>query len=165
MSGRGPIQPADDERDSIEMTRELERLAAGVAILPPIGFADQVMAAIALEPLPQPARAFVVALLAGHVRAAVAAVGDSWRVIGSGATPIGVRAQALALALVVATGSLAVVDGAAIGATGLFTSNPSAPSPSTPLPSQAAPSAPPSPSPSPSPRPSPSPSQIGRAHV
>jgi hypothetical protein len=140
------------------MGRELELLAAGVAILPPIGFADRIMAAVALEPLPQPARAFAVALLAGRLPAAVAAVGDAWRVIGSRSTPLGVRAQALALALVVAIGSLAVVDGAAIGAIGLLSPTPSGPSPTTPLPSQATPSPMPSRSPSPSPSPTSGPS-------
>jgi hypothetical protein len=148
------------------MGRELELLAAGVAIVPPIGFADRIMAAVALEPLPQPARAFAVALLAGRVRAAVAAVGDAWRVIGSRSAPLGVRAQALALALILAIGSLAVADGAAIGAIRLLSPTPPGPSPTTPLPSQAAPSAPPSPSSSPSPSPtsSPSPSPSSNAN-
>jgi hypothetical protein len=138
------------------MGRELGAIAGDSSIVAPVGFTDRVMLAIAREPLPQPARAFGVALLAGRVRAAAAALGDAWRVAIGGSTPLGVRGQALALVLLVGVGSLAVAGGAAVGAMDLLAQNPAVtPGPTTPLPSQAPPSAMPSPSPDPSPSPSP----------
>lgn len=155
MSGRQPIHKDDEERVAEEMSRELEALAADSGIQSPVGFADRVMAAVAQEPLPQPARAFGIALGGRHLRAAVAAVGDAWRVVVRGSTPLGVRAQALALALVVTIGSLAVAGGAAVGAIDLLTANPPTPSPTTPLPSELQPSPSPSPTPSQVPEPLP----------
>ena len=116
------------------------------------------MAAVAAEPLPQPARAFGVALFAGRFRAAAASVGDAIRVIAGGSTPLAVRAQALALVLVLAIGSIAVVGGAAVGAIDLLTLNEvPTPSPMTPAPTELQPSPQLSPSPSLTPEPSPTP--------
>jgi uncharacterized membrane protein YgcG len=158
VSGGQFLHPDDEERLSVEMGRELGAIAGDSAIVAPVGFSDRVMIAIAREPLPQPARAFGVALLAGHVRVAIAALGDAWRVAIGGSTPLGIRGQSLALVLVVGIGSLAVAGGAAVGAVDLLAQNPAvAPSPSTPLLSQPPPSAMPSPSPDPSPSPSSSP--------
>ena len=158
MSGPLPIHTADEERVAADMSRELETLAAQSGIRPPLGFADRVMAAVAEEPLPQPARAFRVALVGGRLGAALASVGDAWRVVVGGSTPLGVRAQALALVLVVTIGSLAVAGGAAVGAIDLLTANPpTTPSPTTPLPNELQPSPSPSPNPSPSPSPDRSP--------
>jgi cell division septation protein DedD len=153
-----PIHPGDEDRVAAEMTRDLELLATAIAIQPPIGFVDRVMAAVAAEPLPQPARAFGVALLGGRFGAAFASVGDSWRVVVGGSTPLVVRAQALALVLVLAIGSLALASGAAVGAMGLFSGNPSpTPGPTNPVPSVEPSTPPPSMSPSMSPSPSASP--------
>jgi hypothetical protein len=149
-----PVHPSDEERFATEMSRQLEALTMTIAsaIKPTEGFADRVMAAIAGEPLPQPVRAFGIALVGGHLRAAAAALGDAWRTISSAPTPIAVRAQALALVLVVLIGSLAVAGGATVGAMGLLSGTPPTPGPSVPPPSLVIPS----PSPSPAPEPTPS---------
>ena len=154
-----PIHPGDEERVAAKVSRELESLAAESGVQAPVGFVDRVMAAVAREPLPQPARAFGAALLGGRFSAAIASIGDAWRVVLGGSTPIDVRAQALALVLVVAIGSLMLAGGAAVGAMGLLNANPSTnPAPSTPLPSEVVPSPSPNPSPNPSVSPEASPS-------
>jgi hypothetical protein len=151
------FHPDDHERIVEEIGRELDSIAADSTIPAPLGFSDRVMLAVAQEPLPQPARAFGTALLAGQVRAAAAAVGDAWRVVIGGSTPLSVRGQALALVLLVAIGSLAVAGGAAVGAMDLLAQDPPAPlpAPTTLFPSPAAPTAMPSLSPDPNPNPGP----------
>lgn len=149
MTGQRPVHVDDEERVAAEMGRELEDAAAQSGVTPPAGFADRVMAAISHEPLPQPARAFGTALAGRRLGAALASVGDAWRVVVGGSTPFSVRAQALALVLVVTVGSLAVAGGATVGAISLLNaSQPPHPSPTLPEPSQ--PPISPSPSPSPS---------------
>jgi hypothetical protein len=151
-----PIHPDDEERAAAEMSRDLAGVAAEIDIRPPAGFADRVMAAVANEPLPQPARAFGVALLGGRLRPAIASLGDAWRVLGGGSRPLVVRAQALALVMVVTIGSLAIAGGATVGAIDLL----SAIAPVTPPPTTPAPTGPitsPLPSVSPSSTPDPSP--------
>lgn len=151
MSGPSSIHPDDEERVATDMSRAIEALASESGIRPPVDFADRVMAAIATEPLPQPVRAFGVALLAGRLRAAAASVGDAWRVVGGGSTPLAVRVQALALVLALTVVSLAVAGGATVGAIGLLTTSPPPAPITTPSPNTAVPSDPaPSPSPSPS---------------
>jgi hypothetical protein len=151
-----PIHPDDEARVAAEMTRDLEGLAAEIDIRPPAGFVDRVMAAVAVEPLPQPARAFRIALLAGRLRPAIASLGDAWRVLGSGSRPLMVRAQALALVLSVTIGSLAIAGGATVGAVDLLSAiAPVSPPPTTPAPTEPIASPPPSPSPSWTPEPSP----------
>ena len=120
MIGNVPIHPDDEARVAMEMTRDLEGMAAEKGISPSAWFADQVMAAVALEPLPQPARAFKAALLSGRMRAAIASLGDARRVAGGGSAPVFVRAQALALVLVLTIGSLALAGGATVGAVGFL---------------------------------------------
>jgi uncharacterized membrane protein YgcG len=149
VTGRRPVHVDDEERVATEMGRELEDVAAQSGVTPPAGFADRVMTAIAHEPLPQPARAFGAALAGRRLGAALASIGDAWRVVVGRSTPLSVRAQALALVLVVTVGSLAVVGGATVGAISLLNaSQPPHPSPTAPQPSQ--PPTSPSPSPSPS---------------
>ena len=149
MNAGLPIHPDDEARAAAEMTRDLEGVAAVADIRPPVGFVDRVMAAVAFEPLPQPARAFRVALLGGRLRPAVASLGDAWRVLGGGSRPLIVRAQALALVLVVTIGSLAIAGGATVGAIDLLSAiAPVLPPPTTPVPAE--PTASPSPTPSPS---------------
>jgi len=140
MSGPMSISAADEERVVGELARELDALAADSAIVLAAGFVDRIMAVVALEPLPQPARAFRAAVLAGRLRSAVAAVGDAGRVVLGGSAPARVRAQAFALVLVVAIASLAVAGGAAVGAIDLLNGNQApVPGPTTPLPSDATP--------------------------
>ena len=111
-----PFHPSDEERIAAEMARDLEALNVMSAAPVSEDFADRVMLAIADDPLPQPVRAFGLALLGGHVRSAFAAIGDSWRTIASTPAPLAVRVQALALVLVVVLGSLTLAGGAAVGA-------------------------------------------------
>ena len=165
---RFPIHPGDEERLAAEMGRELE-LGDVHGIRPSAGFADRVMAAIADEPAPQPAVMLGLALRRRRLGAALAAIGDSWRVAFGGPRPFAVRAQALALVLVVAVGVVGTGGAAVVGASRLLgldaTPQPSvqpapvvSPSPSI----DASPSPSPSPSPSISPSPSPRPSRRPR---
>jgi hypothetical protein len=150
VTGQWPVHVDDEARVADEMARDLEAVAAGSQAMPPAGFTDRVMASIAHEPLPQPARAFGAALSARRLGAALASIGDAWRVVVGGRAPMAVRAQALALVLIVAAGSLAVAGGATVGAIDLLNANqPPHASPATPQPSELQPS--PSPSPSTSP--------------
>jgi hypothetical protein len=143
MSGGPFTLPDDEDRLVDEMTRELEGLAASSNVVAAPEFPDRVMATVATQPLPQPVRAFGLALGAGRLRAAAAAIGDSWRVITSGFVPASVRAQALALVLAVSVLSLGVVGGTAAAAAGLLAPQPSTaptiPQPSVPLPPSLAP--------------------------
>ena len=143
--------------------RDLEAFARAESVAPTVGFEDRVMAAIAAEAPPRP----VVA--GGFLVGMVGAVRDAWRIAFSGGRPMAVRAQALALVLlvVVATGSVGTL--AAAGVAQLLADRPG-PSPSidpsvpptvepspTPEPTRSpAPTLTPSPSPSASPTPSPS---------
>ena len=133
-----------------EMARELEGVAEQSHAAPRDGFTDRVMASISREPLPQPARAFGAAVGGRRLGAALASIGDAWRVAFGGRAPLAVRAQALALVLIVAAGSLAVAGGATVGAIDLLNATP----PHSPSPTVPEPSEPPSLSPSPSPSPS-----------
>jgi uncharacterized membrane protein YgcG len=148
MTGGQFVHPSDEERIAADQARELEAMTMSItsAVKPSEGFADRVMEAIADEPLPQPVRAFGLALLGGHLRAAASAVGDAWRTISSAPAPMVVRAQALALVLVVLVGSVALAGGATVGAFGVLNGTPPTPGPSVPPPSLEIPS--PSPSPS-----------------
>jgi hypothetical protein len=147
------------------IARDLEALASPGAPPVPAGFIDRVMAAIDAEPLPAPARAAGAALRRGAIGAFLASFSDALRVMVRPGFPSVVRAQALALVLVV--GGLAAGSGvAAAGAVGLIRDDggrpspaPSleaptqvdvTPSPSMPTPSTEAPSPDPSTSPAPS---------------
>ncbi|GAC1669257.1 MAG: hypothetical protein NVS9B8_12010 [Candidatus Limnocylindrales bacterium] len=134
MSRGLPLHPGDEERLVADMARDLETTTMTSEIRPSDGFADRVMLAIADEPLPQPVRAFGIALVGGHLRAAAAAVGDAWRTISSAPVPVAVRAQALALVLAVVVGSAMVAGGAAVGAIGLINASTPTPNPTTPAP-------------------------------
>ena len=91
--------------------------AGQIAVRPSAEFADRVMAAVAREPLPAPARAAGEAVRHRRLAALVAAVGDGWRVSIGGGRPLAARAQALALVivavLVVGSASTLVAVGAA----------------------------------------------------
>ena len=83
MTGELPLHPSDEERLAAAMARELEAMTTTTSVGPSEGFADRVMAAIADEPLPQPVRAFGLALGGGRLRAAATALGDAWRTVTS----------------------------------------------------------------------------------
>ncbi|HEY6014158.1 MAG TPA: hypothetical protein VIU37_09120, partial [Candidatus Limnocylindrales bacterium] len=93
MSAGRPIHVDDETRLADEMARELEGVAERSHVTPAPGFADRVMASIASEPLPQPARAFGAAVTARRLGAALASIGDAWRVAVGGRAPLAVRAQ------------------------------------------------------------------------
>ena len=158
-----PASEATDVAGSLALGRELEALA-GEAV-PPLGadWVDGVMAAVALEPTPQPVVAAGRALRTGRPMALAAAIVDAWRVGFGGGRPVLVRLPALALVLVavVALGSVATIGGyAGSRALGLFPdATPVAPLPTpspTPEPTPVPTPVPLPPSPSPSPSVSPS---------
>lgn len=155
-------EPAADLATSLATARELEAMAAAPDTATGDDFTDRVMAAIALEPVPQPSAVAGSALRSGRPLGFVAAVRDAWRVAVSGGRPLAVRAQALALVLVaaVAVGSLLSAGGFAVaGALGLLApSDPPAVLPSPSPPPSLVPGPSPSPSVSPPPSVSPSPS-------
>ncbi len=121
--GSGPTTAELSE--ALAVARDLEANLAVGDVHPSSAFADRVMGAIALEPLPQPAIAAGSALRGGRLGAMTAALADSWRVAFSGGRPFAVRAQAAAfvLVVVVAAGSLGGV--AAIGAVRFIQAAPS----------------------------------------
>ena len=112
----GPDSPSSPElATALAAAREVESLAA-FDITPSDGFTDGVMAAISAEPLPAPIAAVGAAARGGRLAALVASFGDVWRVAWSGGRPLAIRAQAVALVLVVivalgSAGSLALVGG------------------------------------------------------
>lgn len=145
LTGADAVQPTTAElAESMSIARELESRLAATDVHPSGGFIDRVMSAVVAQPMPQPALAAGVALRGGRFGATLAALADSWRIVFSGNHPFPVRAQALALVLVVAlaVGSLGGV--AAIGAVRLLGPMPSV---GTPTPSLHAPIAQPTPSP------------------
>jgi uncharacterized membrane protein YgcG len=153
MSGTTMFQ-RDEQAFAEAMGRELERLAGASTLMPTEDFADRILAAVAAEPSPQPVAALGSAVRSRRVGAVLAAIRDAWRVAFGSSRPFVLRAQALALVLVVAVLSVGVGSAAVVGASNLF-SPPAAPQPSQVIPT---PSTPPSPSPSPTPSRSPSPS-------
>ena len=162
--GSEELPPATETGDlagPLALGRELEAL--GREPVPALGadFVDGVMAAVALEPTPQPVIAAGRAIRGGRPMALAAAIIDAWRVGFGAGRPTLVRLPALALVLVavVALGSVATIGGYAGGrALGLFPdATPVAPLPTptpepTPVPTPVL--VPPSPSPSVAPTPS-----------
>ena len=149
------------------LARDLEGIAVRDGIVASADFADRVMAAVGLEPVPAPAVAAGSALRHAALLGFLVSVRDAVRVTFSGGFPVAVRAQALALVLLV-VGITAGTGYVAAGAVGLLGDRPS-PAPSLEAPTQApAPTAEPTvtpeatfgtPDPSPSPEPSVSPSE------
>ena len=151
VTGMEPLH-IDDERIALLMGGELDELAAQSMITPVADFTDRVMAAVVREPVPHPVRAFGSALAARRLGAVLASIRDAWRVALGGSTPMVFRAQALALALAVSIGSLALAGGATVGTIDLLNANqPPRPSSTVPQPSRLPAS--PIPSPSPTARP------------
>lgn len=147
MSGPRRFHPGEIDLESDELTtglletaRDLEAYAATGMAAPTVGFEDRVMAAIAVEPMPRPTGG----------RGFLATVRESWAVAFGAGRPLAMRAQALALLLMVALAVGSVGSVAVVGASRLL--GPNTP-PTTPSPA-------PSPSPLPSPSVVPSPSPI-----
>ena len=119
---------ADDVVAESRIARDLEGLAGHGASPVPAGFIDAVMAMVEAEPGPAPARAARVALRRGAIGAFLASFSDALRVIGRPGFPALVRAQALALVIVV--GAFAAGTGvAAAGVVGLIRDDGGRPSP------------------------------------
>ncbi len=161
LDGVSGILP-DELAAETRLARDLEAIAARDGIIASADFADRVMAAVVLEPVPAPAVAAGSALRHAALIGFLASVRDAFRVTFGGGFPTAVRAQALALILIVA-GATAGTGYVAAGALGLLGDHAS-PSPSIEAPSQqpsqtAEPTGTPdatfgTPSPSPSPEPS-----------
>lgn len=118
----------DDVVAESRIARDLEGLAAQGASPVPAGFVDGVMAAVDAEPLAAPAHAARTALRRGAIGAFLASFSDALRVIARPGFPALVRAQALALVVVV--GAFAAGTGvAAAGAVGLIRDDGGRPSP------------------------------------
>lgn len=142
------------EAELLGTARELEWVAASEDVGPGPGFADRVMAAVSREPTPRPVAAALGAARRRSPLAALAALGDLWRVAFTGGRPIAVRFPAMALVALLVLGS---VGAGALGAgalAGLLGRTPDA----TPAlsPSPLVPSSPPEPTASPSASASPS---------
>ena len=148
-AGNGPLRDAE-AAGLLAAARDLEEFARAESAMPTVGFEDRVMAAVAREPAP------VLVANGGFLPGLITAVRDAWRIIWSGGRPLAVRAQALALVLLVAIAAGSVGTLGAVGAARFFSSSDATPVP-TPTIDQSQP--PVSPSPSPSVLPSPSPSE------
>ena len=148
LAGVDDIRP-DELAAETRLARDLEIVAGRSSAVPSAAFADRVMAAVAAEPVPAPARAAGSALRRGAIAAFVLSIRDAFRVTFGGGFPAMVRAQALALVLVVAALGAGTTYGAA-AALGLL----GGPQPPSVIPSPVLPlrgeDASPSPSPSPS---------------
>ena len=127
VAGLSPDELAAETR----LARDLEGIVArdGIRVTP--DFADRVMGAIALEPVPAPAIAAGSALRHAALAGFLVSVRDAFRVTLSGGFPVAVRVQAFALVLLV-VGVTAGSGYAAAGALGLL--DRSSPSPSVEVP-------------------------------
>ena len=134
--------------------RELEAALPAESILPSAGFADRVMAAVALEPAPRSAGFLAVLRDRPGPAGLVASVREAWAVVAGGpGRPV--RARGLALAYVLAviligTSLTGVATYGAAGALGLLDGNAS---PTPTVQESIEPSTTPAPSPSPTPTP------------
>ncbi len=131
VSGIRPDELAAESR----LARDLEGIAARGGVAPSPGFADRVMAAVALEPVPAPVIAAGSALRHGAALGFLTSIRDALRVTFGGGFPLVVRAQSLALVLIVA----AVAGGSGLATAGAFGLLGDRGSPS-PVPSMVAPS-------------------------
>ncbi len=139
VSGIGP----EDLAAEMGVARRLEALAAATVVAAPPAFVDGLMAAINAEPSPVPTRAAILAIRRVSLGALLVSIRDAWRVTVGHGFPAIIRAQALALVLLVAALG-AGTAAATAGALGVFERHPSpAPNPSVVAPSpDASPSSP-----------------------
>jgi hypothetical protein len=122
------MEPGEATED-LRVARELEGLAARSSVAPATAFADRVMAAVAAEPSPAPARAAGLAVRRLSLGALIVAIRDSWRVAVRPGFPAAARSQALAVLLVVLVAGTASA-GATAGALGMLGGDRTGPSPS-----------------------------------
>ena len=126
----GELEGADQRATDADLAgawstaRELEAALPAESIMPSAGFADRVMAAVALEPAPRPAGFLAVLRDRPGLAGLVASVREAWAVVAGGpGRPI--RARGLALAYVLAilligTSLTGFVTYGAAGALGLL---------------------------------------------
>jgi hypothetical protein len=127
LGGVPGIAP-DELAGEAAVARELEAFADRTRGGPTGDFVDRVMTAVTAEPMAAPAKAAGIALRRGAFGAFLASLGDAWRVTTRPGFPMAVRAQALALVLLVA--GLAAGSGlATAGAIGLLDDDRGGPSP------------------------------------
>jgi hypothetical protein len=104
--------------------RELEAALPPESIMPSAGFADRVMAAVALEPAPRPAGFLAVLRDRPGLAGLVASVREAWAVVAGGpGRPVRARGIALAYVLavlVIGTSLTGVATYGAAGALGLL---------------------------------------------
>ncbi|MEA2619970.1 MAG: hypothetical protein QOC97_743, partial [Chloroflexota bacterium] len=117
---RSPSESEPSAAESAQLlaaARELEALAAADGSRPTEAFEDRVMTAIAAEPAPRVVVRSGATVRGGRPAALLLAVRDAWAVAGSGGRPFAVRAQALALVLLVlvAAGSVATLGAVTVG--------------------------------------------------
>jgi hypothetical protein len=117
LAGADGLEPAVPEvADALAIARELDASLAASDVHPSATFADRVMAAIAVEPLPQPSIAAVLAVRRRRIGALVGALADTWRVAMTGGRPLAVRAQAAAFVLIAVVAFASLGGVAAAGA-------------------------------------------------
>jgi hypothetical protein len=126
LPGVAPDELVADHR----VARRLEAVADRGTVRPSADFADRVMAAVAAEPSPAPARAAGAALRRLSLGGILVSFRDAWRVSFGAGFPVAARAQALAL-VIVAGGLLATSGVVTAGALGAFNSHGPEPAPTT----------------------------------
>lgn len=150
-------QPSDaDLATAWTAARELEAALPHDPLIPSAGFADRVMAAVALEPAPRPAGFLAAFRARPGLAGLVASVREAWTVASAGVgRPVGVRGLALAYVLAIAVLGTSLTGLAAVGAAGALGLLDDAPSPAPSVQPTVAPSVLPSATPSPDPSGSP----------
>jgi hypothetical protein len=127
----GPFRPAElagaDEplgpaelAEALATARELEAASMAADVRPSQDFSDRVLAAVAAEPLPRPVTALAWAASRGRLGALLAALADTWRLAWSSGRPLAVRAQALAVVLILVLAGGAMSGLAVVGVAGLL---------------------------------------------
>ena len=108
----GELDTADvgpgTEAELLGTARDLEWLALREDVGPGPDFVDRVMAAVSREPAPRPVAAAFGAARRRSPLAALAALGDLWRVAFTGGRPLAARFPALALVVLLVLGSVGV---------------------------------------------------------
>jgi hypothetical protein len=96
------------EAELLGTARDLEWLALREDVGPGPDFVDRVMAAVSREPAPRPVAAALGAARRRSPLAALAALGDLWRVAFTGGRPLAARFPAMALVVLLVLGSVGV---------------------------------------------------------
>lgn len=108
----GELDTADlgpgTEAELLGAARDLEWLALREDVGPGPDFVDHVMAAVSREPVPRPVAAALGAARRRSPLAALAALGDLWRVAFTGGRPFAARFPAMALVVLLVLGSVGV---------------------------------------------------------